>query len=174
MSKSVKFGLRIPAFPLNDSRGSTFRDEIIDFLAALEGQFDSVWVADHFVPWHTETDIMTDTLEAWTGLTFLAGKFESYDFGTIVLSQSYRNPALLAKMAATFQLMSGGRLILAIGAGWKEDEYLAYGYELPIHSHPHPPDGRGCPDHQADVDRAKSYFPRQVLPYRRCHLPTQA
>jgi alkanesulfonate monooxygenase SsuD/methylene tetrahydromethanopterin reductase-like flavin-dependent oxidoreductase (luciferase family) len=76
-------------------------------------------------------DIMTDTLEAWTGLTYLAGKFEGYDFGNIVLSQSYRNPALLAKMAATFQLMSGGRLILSIGAGWKEDEYLAYGYDYP-------------------------------------------
>ena len=131
MNKPIKFGLRVPAFPLNDSRGSAFRDEIVDYLAALEGQFDSVWLADHFVPWHTETDIMTDTLEVWTGLTYLAGKFESYDFGTIVLCQSYRNPALLAKMAATFQLMSGGRLILAIGAGWKEDEYRAYGYDYP-------------------------------------------
>lgn len=131
MHKPVKFGLRVPAFPLNDSRGSAFRDEIVDFLATLEGKFDSVWLADHFVPWHTETDPMADTLEVWTGLSYLAGKFESYDFGTIVLCQSYRNPALLAKMAATFQLMSGGRLILAIGAGWKEDEYLAYGYDYP-------------------------------------------
>ena len=131
MNNPIKFGLRVPAFPFNDSRGSTFRDEIFDFLAGLEGQYASAWVADHFVPWYTELDIMTDTLEAWTGLTYLAGKFESYDFGTIVLSQSYRNPALLAKMAATFQLLSGGRLILAIGAGWKEDEYLAYGYDYP-------------------------------------------
>jgi alkanesulfonate monooxygenase SsuD/methylene tetrahydromethanopterin reductase-like flavin-dependent oxidoreductase (luciferase family) len=48
-----------------------------------------------------------------------------------VLAQSYRNPALLAKMAATFQMFSEGRLILGIGAGWKKDEYLAYGYEYP-------------------------------------------
>ncbi|MFC1996242.1 LLM class flavin-dependent oxidoreductase [Chloroflexota bacterium] len=131
MNKPVKFGLRIPAFPLNDSRGVAFRDEIINFLRVLEGQYDSAWLADHFVPWHTETDPIADTLEAWTGLSYLAGKFKHYAFGTIVLSQSYRNPALLAKMAATFQLMSGGRLILAIGAGWKEDEYLAYGYDFP-------------------------------------------
>jgi alkanesulfonate monooxygenase SsuD/methylene tetrahydromethanopterin reductase-like flavin-dependent oxidoreductase (luciferase family) len=131
MNKSIKFGLRIPAFPLNDSHGPIFRDGIFDFLAVLEGQFHSVWLADHFVPWHTQTDIMTDTLEAWTGLTYLAGKFDGYHFGNIVLAQSYRNPALLAKMAATFQLMSGGRLILSIGAGWKEDEYLAYGYDYP-------------------------------------------
>ena len=129
--RKVKFGLRIPAFPLTGSQDVEFRDEIVNFLAALEGQFASVWLADHFVPWHTDTDGMTDTLEAWTGLSYLAGKFESYDFGPIVLCQSYRNPALLAKMAATFQLMSGGRLIFAIGAGWKEDEYRAYGYEYP-------------------------------------------
>jgi alkanesulfonate monooxygenase SsuD/methylene tetrahydromethanopterin reductase-like flavin-dependent oxidoreductase (luciferase family) len=119
MNNPIKFGLRVPAFPFNDSRGSTFRDEIFSFLAGLEGLYASAWVADHFVPWYTEIDIMTDTLEAWTGLTYLAGKFEGYDFGNIVLSQSYRNPALLAKMAATFQLFSGGRLILSIGSGWK-------------------------------------------------------
>jgi alkanesulfonate monooxygenase SsuD/methylene tetrahydromethanopterin reductase-like flavin-dependent oxidoreductase (luciferase family) len=128
---AVKFGLRIPAFPLTDSHGKVFRDEIMNYLAALEGQYTSVWLADHFVPWHTDTDVMTDTLEVWTGLSYLAGKFESYQFGPIVLCQSYRNPALLAKMAATFQLMSGGRLIFAIGAGWKEDEYRAYGYDYP-------------------------------------------
>jgi alkanesulfonate monooxygenase SsuD/methylene tetrahydromethanopterin reductase-like flavin-dependent oxidoreductase (luciferase family) len=131
MKYPIKFGLRIPAFPLHDSRGLAFRDEIVEYLAALEGRFDSAWLADHFIPWHTETDPTTDTLECWTGLSYLAGKFEGYNFGTIVLSQSYRNPALLGKMAATFQFMSSGRLILAIGAGWKEDEYLAYGYDYP-------------------------------------------
>ena len=75
MHKPVKFGLRVPAFPLNDSRGPAFRDEIVDFLAALEGKFDSVWLADHFVPWHTETDPMADTMEVWTWLAYLAGKF---------------------------------------------------------------------------------------------------
>ncbi len=131
MKKEIKFGLRIPAFPLTGSRGAGFRDEIFDFLATFEEQYTSVWLADHFVPWFTKLDPLTDTLEAWTGLTYLAGKFESYDFAPIVLSQSYRNPALLAKMAATFQLMSSGRLIFALGAGWKEDEYRAYGYDYP-------------------------------------------
>ncbi len=52
-------------------------------------------------------------------------------FGQAVICQSFRNPALLAKMAATLQYMSGGRFILGIGAGWKKDEYLAYGYDYP-------------------------------------------
>jgi F420-dependent oxidoreductase-like protein len=129
--KRVKFGLRIPAFPLNDSRKGDFREEILNFLTRLDGAFDSVWVADHFVPWYEPQDPMTDTLECWTSLAFLAGKFSSYDFGSIVMSQSYRNPALLAKMVATLQTLSNGRIIMGLGAGWKQDEYLAYGYDFP-------------------------------------------
>ena len=128
---SIQFGLRMPAFPLTDSRGSAFRDEIIDTLSALEGSFKSVWIADHFIPWDSSLDPMTDTLECWTALSYLAGIFPTYDFGSIVLSQSYRNPALVAKMAATLQLMTGGRFILGIGAGWKEDEYRAYNFDFP-------------------------------------------
>ncbi|MHA1712405.1 MAG: LLM class flavin-dependent oxidoreductase, partial [Candidatus Freyarchaeota archaeon] len=57
--------------------------------------------------------------------------FKKLAFGAIVLCNSYRNPALLAKMGATLQLLTGGRFVLGIGAGWKEDEYHAYGYEFP-------------------------------------------
>ena len=52
-------------------------------------------------------------------------------YGNLVLSQSYRNPALLAKMAATLQYLTGGRVVLAIGAGWHDEEYRAYGYDYP-------------------------------------------
>ncbi len=127
----VKFGIRLPAFPLNNSRKGEFRDEILNYLAALDGKFDSVWVADHFIPWYEPQDPMTDTLECWTSLAYLAGKFSGYAFGSIVMSQSYRKPALLAKMGATLQTLSNGRFILGIGAGWKQDEYLAYGYDFP-------------------------------------------
>jgi len=129
--RNVKFGIRLPAFPLHGSRGASFRDEILEYLTVLEDQFHSVWVADHFVPWYEPQDPMTDTLECWTSLAYLAGKFSGYDFGSIVMSQSYRNPALLAKMGATLQTLSNGRFILGIGAGWKQDEYLAYGYDFP-------------------------------------------
>jgi alkanesulfonate monooxygenase SsuD/methylene tetrahydromethanopterin reductase-like flavin-dependent oxidoreductase (luciferase family) len=131
MDNKAKFGVRIPAFPVNESRGAAFRDEILNYLIRLEGRYDSVWVADHFIPWYEPQDPLTDTLECWTTLIFLAGMFHDYDFGSIVMSQSYRKPALLAKMGATLQTLSGGRFILGIGAGWKEDEYRAYGYEFP-------------------------------------------
>jgi F420-dependent oxidoreductase-like protein len=131
MNHPVQFGFRIPDFPLNGSRGRTFTNQIIACMDEIHGDFDSAWEADHFVPWASSLDPTTDTLEAWTTITYLAGRYTNLVFGNIVLCQSYRSPALLAKMAATFQMLSGGRLVLALGAGWKEDEYLAYGYDFP-------------------------------------------
>jgi len=66
-----------------------------------------------------------------TTLSYFAGEFPQFRVGALVLCQSYRNPALIAKMAANLQLLSGGRFILGLGAGWKEDEYYAYGYPFP-------------------------------------------
>ncbi len=128
---NTKFGWRVPAFPVDGSRGSTFIEQITRTLDQVQGQFDSAWVADHFIPWASFEADETDTLECWTSIAYLAGAFPELDFGSIVLCQSYRNPALLAKMGATLQALTGGRFILGIGAGWKEDEYLAYGYEYP-------------------------------------------
>jgi alkanesulfonate monooxygenase SsuD/methylene tetrahydromethanopterin reductase-like flavin-dependent oxidoreductase (luciferase family) len=70
-------------------------------------------------------------MEGWRALTYLSALQPRLKFGHAVLSQSFRNPALLAKMDATLQYMSGGRFILGIGAGWKKYEYRAYGYDFP-------------------------------------------
>jgi len=129
--KDVKFGWRIPSFPVDGSKGKGFVDDILRSLREVEEDFDSAWISDHFFPWANFVPQKTDTLECWTTLSYLAGMFHKINFGTIVLCNSYRNPALLAKMGATLQVLSGGRFILGIGAGWKEDEYLAYGYEFP-------------------------------------------
>ena len=94
-------------------------------IAALTSGFSSLWVEDH-LQWE-----MTDTLECFTTLSYLAASYPQFKVGTLVLSQSYRNPALLAKMMATLQALSNGRVILGLGAGWKEDEYLAYNYPFP-------------------------------------------
>jgi alkanesulfonate monooxygenase SsuD/methylene tetrahydromethanopterin reductase-like flavin-dependent oxidoreductase (luciferase family) len=90
--------------------------------------FDSVWVCDHFYGYARRTDPF---LESWTTLTWLAARYPDVQVGHQVLAVGYRNPALLAKMAATLQTLSGGRLILGLGAGYREEEYRAYGYEFP-------------------------------------------
>jgi alkanesulfonate monooxygenase SsuD/methylene tetrahydromethanopterin reductase-like flavin-dependent oxidoreductase (luciferase family) len=131
MVKRIQFGWRIPDFPVNAARGKLFIDQITGALDEIHPYFDSAWQADHFVPWANFQDAFTDTLEAWTTIAYLAGRYTNLYFGNIVLCQSYRPPALLAKMAASLQMLAGGRLILGIGAGWKKDEYLAYGYPFP-------------------------------------------
>jgi len=127
----IQFGVRIPDFPVEGSRGEVSVNQIVTMLDALRGQFTSAWMADHFVPWADFQDPATETYECWTTLSFLAGMFPEFTFGSIVLSQSYRSPALVAKMAATLQGLSAGRFVLGLGAGWKEDEYVAYGYDFP-------------------------------------------
>lgn len=128
---TVTFGWRIPDFPVDGSSASEFRTQIFDYLDVLHGHFETAWVGDHFFPWMDTVDQRTDTIEAWTTLTYCMAKYPLLKGGTIVLSQAYRSPALLAKMAANLQWLSGGRFILGIGAGWKENEYRAYGYNYP-------------------------------------------
>lgn len=91
--------------------------------------FDSVWIADHFYGF--DPDKREGFLEGWTTLTWLAAKFPDVMLCHHVLGHGYRNPALTAKMASTLQVLSGGRFILGIGAGWRKDEYRAYGYDFP-------------------------------------------
>ena len=126
----VQFGLRVSDFPVDGTKGHAFVDQFIETLDVVRGHFATAWVADHFVPWASWQEQTTDAYECWTTLCYLAGLFKDLTFGTIVMSQSYRNPALVAKMGATLQELTGGRFILGIGAGWKQDEYKAYGYEF--------------------------------------------
>jgi alkanesulfonate monooxygenase SsuD/methylene tetrahydromethanopterin reductase-like flavin-dependent oxidoreductase (luciferase family) len=91
--------------------------------------FDSVWIADHFYGFDREKT--EGFLEAWTSLTWLAATFPEIGLCHHVLGHGYRNPALTAKMASTLQVLSGGRFMLGIGAGWRDDEYHSYGYDFP-------------------------------------------
>lgn len=86
--------------------------------------YDSAWLADHLMGGKP-------ILECWTTLSALSSLTSRIRLGTMVLCNSYRNPALLAKMGATLDHISAGRVELGIGAGWKHDEYLGYGYEFP-------------------------------------------
>ena len=91
--------------------------------------FESLWAFDHFHTTPEPTDEIT--FESFTFLTALMAATSRVHLGHLVLGAGYRNPALVAKMASCLAVMSGGRFELGIGAGWKADEYLAYGYPFP-------------------------------------------
>jgi F420-dependent oxidoreductase-like protein len=90
---------------------------------------DSLWRSDHFFSVMGRTE--RASLEAWVSLTALAQRTKRIPFGPLVSPMTFRHPALLARMAAAVDVLSGGRLVLGIGAGWNEDEHAAYGITLP-------------------------------------------
>jgi F420-dependent oxidoreductase-like protein len=96
---------------------------------AEETGFTSVWLVDHFHTVPQPTQEMT--FECWTSIAALARDTQRIRIGQMVTCNGYRNPALLAKMASTVDVLSHGRLNFGIGAGWFEHEYRAYGYEYP-------------------------------------------
>jgi alkanesulfonate monooxygenase SsuD/methylene tetrahydromethanopterin reductase-like flavin-dependent oxidoreductase (luciferase family) len=89
--------------------------------------FDSVWVGDHLL-YRDEVNGATGPWEAWTMLAGIAAATSRIAIGPLVACTSFHNPAMLAKMAGTVDEISGGRLILGLGAGWNETEYRAYGF----------------------------------------------
>lgn len=104
---------------------ATFAADLERQIRFAEPIFDSIWVSDHLM----EGDRFR--VEPWTHLTWIAARTSRVMLGNNVLANSYRPPALMAKMAASLQVLSGGRFILGYGAGWLEDEYRAYGYPFP-------------------------------------------
>ena len=90
-----------------------------------ETGWDAACVTDHFMP--NVRDPVEETLECWTALAGLALTTKRMRIGTLVTGNTYRHPAVVAKMAANVDIMSGGRLICGLGAGWQKNEHLAYG-----------------------------------------------
>ena len=91
--------------------------------------FESIWLFDHFHTIPRPTDEIT--FESFTALSALAALTSRVRLGHMVICTAFRNPALTAKMISTMDAISGGRMELGIGAGWKRDEWLAYGYGYP-------------------------------------------
>ena len=90
--------------------------------------WDGLWFADHFMP--NEENVDQPVHEAWTVLAALAVAVPRVRLGPLVAGNTYRNPALTAKIATTIDHLSGGRVVLGIGAGWQENEHEAYGFEF--------------------------------------------
>jgi alkanesulfonate monooxygenase SsuD/methylene tetrahydromethanopterin reductase-like flavin-dependent oxidoreductase (luciferase family) len=95
----------------------------------LDNGFSTLWFSDHFMLDADSTDRIL--LDPWLVMTALVREFTKLRVGSLVFCNSYRNPALHAKMASTLDVLSNGRLEFGIGAGWKKIEYNAYGYEFP-------------------------------------------
>ncbi len=98
-------------------------------IAEESGGYDSIWLYDHFhtVPEPTQNAVF----ECWSATAGLSRDTSSIRIGQMVTCNGYRNPALLAKIASTVDVMSNGRLLFGLGAGWYEHEWRAYGYGFP-------------------------------------------
>jgi F420-dependent oxidoreductase-like protein len=111
-------------------QNTTWDDMLATWKAADDIElFESGWTFDHFYP--IFSDPTGPCLEGWITLTALAQATTRLRLGVLVTGNVYRHPAVLANMAATFDIVSGGRLELGLGAGWNQEECDAYGIELP-------------------------------------------
>lgn len=131
---ALKFGLLVPqgwTMDLAHIKDPVEAYETMTQVAqtADEVGFTSAWLVDHFhtMP-HPSQEV---TFECWMSTAALARDTRNIRIGQMVTCNSYRHPALLAKMASTVDVLSHGRLNFGIGAGWSEQEYRAYGYEFP-------------------------------------------
>jgi F420-dependent oxidoreductase-like protein len=126
------FGFQIPGFRHAGSPDAEMFDRTLEHALAAEGAgFESVWVMDHFWQLPALGGPDQPILEAYTLLGALAARTERVRLGTLVTGVTYRNPALLAKMVTTLDVISHGRAILGIGAAWYEPEHEGYGFGFP-------------------------------------------
>ena len=127
----MKFGLQHPNFTF-DGQGA----EIVEKLRTLTQRaeslgFDSFWVMDHFHQIRNVGEVQEPMLEGWTTQSVVAGFTNRIKLGTLVTGIVYRHPSVLAKVGATLDVLSKGRLFMGIGAAWNVDEATAYGIPFP-------------------------------------------
>jgi len=111
---------------------TTWQDVAASVLAMDSGDWDSVWFADHYIPpgANPKQEAMT-AFEGLAAISAVAGMTQKLRLGNLVLGNTYRNPAHVAKIAGTIDTLSSGRFTLALGAGWYQREHAAYGWDFP-------------------------------------------
>ena len=127
----MKFGLQHPSFSF-DGHGAQIADSLKQLVLRAESSgFDSFWAMDHFHQIQFVGAPDEPMLEGWTTIAALSGVTSKIRLGTLVTGNIYRHPSVLAKIGATLDVMSKGRLFMGIGAGWNEEEATAYGIPFP-------------------------------------------
>jgi F420-dependent oxidoreductase-like protein len=126
----VRFGLQIPNFT-DGAPGALFDGVVAMATAAEDTGFDSVWVMDHFYQLPPMGGPSQPMLDSYTLLGALAARTTAVRLGTMVTGVTYRNPAHLAKIVTTLDVISAGRAILGIGAAWYDVEHEGLGFDFP-------------------------------------------
>ena len=128
----TRLGLQIPNFTFPGVRDADLFETVAGIATTAENNgFDSIWVMDHLYQIEMVGPKEDPMLEAYTLLAALAARTKTASLGTMVTGVTYRNPALLAKIVTTLDVISAGRAILGIGAAWNDDEHAGYGYDFP-------------------------------------------
>ncbi len=135
MTNKIKFGFEVPTFaggggihrdtPLYEKIDWTKTKELVQSVEALG--YDNIWMPDHLLLGRDG-----EIFEIWTLLGAFATLTSKIGLGTLCMANTFRYPSLLAKMAATLDHISGGRVLLGMGTGWNEVEHGAYGIPLPV------------------------------------------
>ena len=127
----MRFGLQIPNFGDDGTPGALFDGVVQTATAAEESGFDSVWVMDHFFQLPPMGGPVAPMLDSYTLLGALAARTSKVRLGAMVTGVTYRNPAHLAKIVTTLDVISAGRAILGIGAAWYDIEHEGLGFDFP-------------------------------------------
>ena len=126
------FGFHMPNYTFPGLPDDRLFERVVEQAKAAESAgFDLVTVMDHFYQIRGVGPETHPMMEAYTTLGALAANTSRVKLGTLVTGVTYRNPAMLAKMATTLDVISKGRVIFGIGAAWNEDEHTGYGFEFP-------------------------------------------
>jgi len=129
---TTRLGFQIPNFSFPDVPTAALFDQVAAIASRAENAgFDTVFVMDHFYQLPMLGSPDQPMLEAYTLLGALAARTKRARLATLVTGNTYRNPALLAKIVTTLDVISGGRAMLGVGAGWFEPEHVGYGFDFP-------------------------------------------